>query len=65
MKKLFLVLALALVSAAASAIEIGQVRAFTPDHHFMSADCRHLSKGGADYFAARIDWNKYMKNYKR
>lgn len=37
----------------------GQVRAFTPDHHFMSADCRHLSKGGAEFFAARIDWNKY------
>lgn len=39
-----------------------QVRAFTPDHHFMSADCRHLSKGGAVYFATNINWQKYYKN---
>ena len=26
--------------------EKDQVRVFTPDHHFMSSDCRHLSKGG-------------------
>ncbi len=38
-----------------------QVRVFTPDHHFMSADCRHLSKGGAVYFAELIDWKKYLK----
>lgn len=40
--------------------EKNQVRVFTPDHHFMSADCRHLSEGGADYFARLIDWNKYL-----
>jgi len=38
-----------------------KVRVFTPDHHFMSADCRHLSKGGAEYFAQKIDWIKYLK----
>lgn len=38
--------------------EKDQVRAFTPDHHFMSADCRHLSKGGAVFFAHCIDWEK-------
>lgn len=39
----------------------GKVRVFTPDHHFMSADCRHLSLGGAKYFAEQIDWNKYLR----
>lgn len=38
-----------------------KVRVFTPDHHFMSADCRHLSKGGAEFFAQMIDWSKYVK----
>ena len=37
-----------------------KVMVFTPDHHFMSADCRHLSKGGAIYFANNIDWNKFL-----
>ena len=40
--------------------DAGQVRVFTPDHHFISADCRHLSLGGAKYFAERIDWSKYL-----
>ena len=40
--------------------DAGQVRVFTPDHHFISADCRHLSLGGARYFAERIDWEKYL-----
>lgn len=38
-----------------------QVRVFTPDHHFISADCRHLSKGGAIYYSKIIDWNKFME----
>lgn len=33
-----------------------KVRVFSPDHHFMSADCRHLSKGGAIFFANSIEW---------
>lgn len=32
-----------------------QVRVFTPDHHFISADCGHFRKGGAIYFAQMID----------
>jgi len=41
--------------------EQNQVRVFTPDHHFISADCSHFSKGGAIFFAQLIDWNKYLK----
>ena len=37
-----------------------KVRVFTPDHHFMSADCRHLSRGGAQFFASLIKWNKFF-----
>ena len=33
---------------------------FTPDHHFISQDCRHFSKGGAIYFSKLIDWGKYF-----
>lgn len=39
----------------------GQVRVFTPDHHYISADCRHLSKGGAIYYGKQIDWSIYLK----
>ena len=41
--------------------EKDQVRVFTPDHHFMSSDCRHLSKGGAIFYASLIDWNILLK----
>lgn len=41
--------------------ENDEVRVFTPDHHFMSADCGHLSKGGAIYYGQIIDWSKYLK----
>lgn len=34
---------------------------FTPDHHFVSQDCRHFSKGGAIWFGKLINWSKYMK----
>ena len=40
--------------------DAGQVRVFTPDHQFVSADCRHLTLSGARYFAKRIDWGKYL-----
>ena len=40
--------------------EMNQVRVFTPDHHYMSADCRHLSKGGAKYYANSINWKKFL-----
>ena len=38
-----------------------QVRVFTPDHHFISADCRHLSIGGAKFYSEKIDWNRFLK----
>ena len=38
----------------------GRVRVFTPEHRFISADCRHLTRGGARYFAGMIDWEKYL-----
>jgi hypothetical protein len=40
--------------------EEGKVCVFTPDHHFISADGKHLTAAGAKYFAERIDWGKYM-----
>lgn len=39
----------------------GRVRVFSPDHHFISADCKHFSKGGAVFYAQMIEWNKYMQ----
>lgn len=41
--------------------EDGKVRVFSPDHHFISADCRHLSQGGAIFFAHAINWNAYLE----
>ena len=38
----------------------GHIRVFTPDHHFISADGKHLTRYGAKYFAERINWNKYL-----
>lgn len=40
--------------------DAGLVQVFTPDHHFISPDCKHLTKYGAQYFAERINWNKYL-----
>ena len=34
---------------------------FTPDHHFVSQDCRHFSKGGAIWFSQLIEWDIFMK----
>lgn len=39
----------------------GTMPVFTPDHHYVSQDCRHFSKGGAIYFSKLINWNKYLK----
>ena len=38
-----------------------EVRVFTPDHHFISADCRHLSLGGAIFYSQMIDWSGLLK----
>lgn len=37
----------------------GKVRVFTPDHHYISPDTRHLSKGGALFFSELINWNLF------
>ena len=37
----------------------GTVPVFTPDHHFISQDCRHFSECGAKWFSSLIDWNLY------
>ena len=37
----------------------GTVPVFTPDHHFISQDCRHFSEGGAKWFSSLIDWDLY------
>ena len=41
--------------------ENGTMPVFTPDHHYVSQDCRHFSKGGAVWFSQLIDWTKYLK----
>ena len=38
----------------------GTVPVFTPDHHFISQDCEHFSKGGTLWFTQMIDWNSYL-----
>ena len=40
--------------------EQGEVRVFSPDHHFISADNRHFSRGGAIYFGQMIDWSRFF-----
>ena len=40
----------------------GKVRVFTPDHHFISADGKHLTPAGAKYFAERIGWERFLKS---
>lgn len=39
----------------------GLVQVFTPEHRFISADGKHLTRSGAEYFAEIIDWNKYLQ----
>ena len=33
-----------------------QVRVFSPEHKFISPDCEHLVRGGAQYYASVIDF---------
>lgn len=37
------------------------VPVFSPDHHYISQDCYHFSKGGAVWFAQLIDWSQYIQ----
>ena len=41
--------------------EDGLVQVFTPEHYFISADGKHFTKAGANYFAKMIDWNKFLE----
>lgn len=36
------------------------VPVFTPDNHYISQDCEHLTKGGAIYFGKLIDWSRFL-----
>ena len=39
----------------------GTVPVFTPDHHYISQDCEHFSKGGAIWYSQLIDWCRYFQ----
>lgn len=39
----------------------GKVRVFSEDGRFISQDCRHLTRAGAQFYAKKIDWSKYLK----
>ena len=39
----------------------GNVPVFTPDHHFISQDCLHLTRAGAIWLSQLIDWSKYLE----
>lgn len=39
----------------------GKVRVFTDDGRFISQDCRHLTKAGAQYYASLIDCERFLK----
>lgn len=39
-------------------VKNNEVIVFSKEHKFLSQDCRHLSKGGAEYYANKIDFHK-------
>lgn len=41
--------------------DAGLVQVFTPEHRFISADGKHLTRAGAQFFAERIDLELYMQ----
>ncbi len=38
----------------------GNMRVFSDDGRFISQDCRHLTKAGAQFYAGKIDWSAYL-----
>lgn len=38
----------------------GKVRVFSDDGRFISQDCRHLTKAGAQFYAGRINWKRLL-----
>ena len=41
--------------------ESGLVQVFTPNHRFISADGKHLTKAGARFYAERIDLDMFLE----
>lgn len=39
----------------------GKVRVFSDDGRFISQDCRHLTKAGAQYYASLFKWERFYK----
>jgi len=39
----------------------GEIKVFTPDHKFISMDCRHLTQAGCRYYSTVMDLNKYLR----
>ena len=39
----------------------GKVRVFSEDGRFISQDCRHLTKAGAQYYASLFEWERFYK----
>lgn len=40
----------------------GKIRVFTPNRKFISQDCEHLTKEGAQWYATVIDWDTIFHN---
>ena len=38
----------------------GKVRVFSDDGRFISQDCRHLTKAGAQYYASLFEWERFL-----
>lgn len=43
-----------------SRAEDGRIRVFTPDHKFISMDCRHLTQNGCKYYATIMNLDRYF-----
>lgn len=41
----------------------GTVQVFTDDGRFISQDCRHLTRAGAQYYAKLMNWKIIFKNH--
>ena len=39
----------------------GKVRVFSDDGRFISQDCRHLTRAGAQYYASLIEWERFYQ----
>lgn len=40
----------------------GEIKVFTPDHFFISQDCRHLTQAGAKWYANVLDLDRIFKS---